>query len=128
MSNEDHLQSMTNEWLHTVLKEIEKVPFSKQAKQSNVFEDTRIRLPCVGNCKSKINTLLLTDTNLQNFQSFGNRLPREVFMINGKGPKELYEKLSFACESDEKQFIHLVVEGHSATRTKFVLIAESPTI
>ena len=62
MSNEDHLQSMTNEWLHTVLKEIEKVPFSKQAKQSNVFEDTRIRLPCVGNCKSKINTLLLTDT------------------------------------------------------------------
>ena len=71
------------------------------------FQDLNFKLGCLGDCGSKLNQLLLEQTNLNYFKHC-DKLPRNEDVVAGKASKKCYQKLKFKTMQDEKQFCTLL--------------------
>ena len=91
--------------------------------QSPSFQDTQIRLTCKGDCGSRINKMLISNTNLQIYNKSSLLSPRSEEVKRGKADKIFYtfvgwdvdeSKLQENREKEarvENEFVELVAEN-----------------
>ena len=97
--------------------------------QSPSFQDTQIRLACKGDCGSRINEMLISNTNLQIYKRSSLLSPRSEEVKRGKADKIFYtfvgwdvdeSKLQENAEKEarvENEFVELVVERMKSEAT-----------
>ena len=90
------------------------------SSSSQSFEDRTIRLECFGDCGSKMNNLLTTQTNLNIFTKY-EKTPRQEDVERGRAPKDYYRVFGIEilkCQTEQKmefefeqKFVELFVDN-----------------